>query len=236
MDINAAKLKVAKLLRLSEDGSASGSEAETALRMAEKLMQKYGIERAQLIGSGDKPVYDWQSGFYGFGREGKPTSKVPLWYQWLVVAIAKFTDTIVVTDHHPVEGAGVRFKGEAEDVILALWFAEYLKDCIRRETRQAGMGSSQAREEFRKVMSLRLSTRMREMREARNQAFSTSTALVVVNSKRQARDKHFGGASYRKGRDVQISNAEAHRKGYDAANRVQFNNPLGDDHRAGFIN
>lgn len=225
-DLDRIKAKVAKLLSLGENGAAAENEAETAMRQAESLMRKYGIERSQIVADGGEVSYTWESGYYAFG-DGKANKKVPVWYQWLTVSIARFTDTIVRMEYRFDEGMGVRFQGEAEDIVLALWFADYLKDSIRRATRDAKMGSSQGREAFRKAMAIRLCYRMNELREKRNQEFSSSTALVVVNDKLAKRDAFFGGESYRANKKaVTISNAEAIRKGYSAADRVQFNKPL----------
>lgn len=225
--LESAKLKVAKLLRLGQDGAASENEAETALRQAEALMRKYGIDRSQVLKEGGQIEYKWESGYYDFGRDGQPVKKNPIWYQWLIVAIANFTDTIAYNSWDHARGCAlVKFAGELEDVVLALWFAEYLKDAVRRGTRNANMGSSAGREAFRKAMSLRLCARMRQMREERTRVFSTSTALVVVSDKLTKRDEHFGKAKYKTGKAVTISNLDAIRRGHAEAEKVQFNKPL----------
>ena len=226
MDINAAREKVAKLINLAENNAAGENEANTAIRQAEKLMQKYGIDRSEIFQKEGKVSYEWESSFYPFGREGKPTRKVPVWFQWLAVQVAKFTDTIVEIGYDYQVGVGVKFKGHQEDVILACWFADYLKECIRRETRAAEMGSSRGREDFRKAMSLRLCARMRDMIAQRTQVFSSSTALVVVNDKLSRRDKFFGSPAYREGRGLTRVSHEAVVKGTAAADRVNFNTPL----------
>lgn len=225
MDPVKAKLKIAKLLRLGENTGATTNEAETALRQADALMRKYGITRAQIVEGGGEVTYNWESGFYEFGRDGKPVKKNPIWYQWLIVGIANFTDTIASNAYDYERGAGVKFKGEAEDVVLALWFADYLKDAIRLATRAADAGSPQGREEFRKAMSLRLCARMREMRQQRTQE-TTGTALVVVSDKLAKRDEQFGQAKYKTGKAVTLHMGDVVQKAVAAANKVQFNKPL----------
>lgn len=224
MNLDEAKLKISKLLRLGESDNAN--ESETALRQAESLMRKYHLSRVDLFEKDGKISYKWESGFYSFGRDGQPVRKSPVWFQWVCVEIAKFTDTIVSNDLSLEEGAGLRFKGEAEDVILALWFADYLKDAIRRATREANMGSSAGREAFRKTMALRLCARLRELREQRQQTFSTGTSLIVISDKLAKRNEHFGGEKYKAGKQVKISHQDAVNKGYHAANKVQLNKPL----------
>lgn len=226
MNLDEAKLKIAKLLRLGENQGANNNEAETAIRQAEALMRKYNVTHTEVLEKGGEIFYKWESGFFGFGRDGKPVQRNPIWFQWVCVEVAKFTDTIVTNDYHHEDGAGVRFKGEAEDVILALWFADYLKDAIRKATREADMGSPQEREAFRKSMSLRLCSRLRELRELRQRDFSTGTALVVVSDKLAKRNEYFGGESYKVGRAVKISHNGAILKGYEAANKVPLNKPL----------
>lgn len=222
-DLNRVKDKIAKLFNLGENEGAAENEAETALRQAEALMRKYGLERSEVMAKNGTVSYVWNSGYYAFGRDGKPVRKIPDWYSWLAVAIAGFTDTIVKIHHHPEMGTGVEFYGEATDVVLAIWFSDYLKDCIRRATRDANMGSSKGREDFRKGMSLRLVQRMRGMKAQRDQVFSSSTALVVVDDKLAQRNEHFGAPQYKtNNRSIRIS-GEAANKSREAADKVQFN-------------
>lgn len=230
MNLDEAKLKIAKLIRLGENQGSAENESETAMRQAEALMRKYNLSRAEILMKDGEVKYTWEAGFYGFGRPGKPVSKVPVWFQGLSVAVARFTDTLVSLTNKPELGAGLSFRGEAQDVVLALWFIDYLKDAIRRATRDAGLGSSSSREDFRKVMAWRLSMRLKELREARNHQASDPNcrALVLVTEdKLKQRDAKFGGENYRSSKSSgTIKDPRAYQRGIDEANKVQLNKPL----------
>lgn len=56
------KDKIAKLLAMANDGRGNEFEAEAALRQAEKLMRKHGIEAGELADhTGTKPIYKWHT-------------------------------------------------------------------------------------------------------------------------------------------------------------------------------
>ena len=61
----------------NDKGGASQQEVETALRHAEAMMRKHGIEQAELITAGRSLAYNWETGYYAFGRDGKPTKNNP---------------------------------------------------------------------------------------------------------------------------------------------------------------
>lgn len=229
MDINEARAKIMKLMAMAQDkDGASAQEVETALRHAESLMRKHGIDASTLTPDQIASTkFNWESGYYAFGRDGKPTSKNPQWFGWLACAVANFTDTIVVSACDPHLGYGVSYKGDEEDVVFALWLIGYLKDAIRKATREASLSSATQRETFRKSMSLGLCNRMRDLRKERQAAFaSTGTALVVVSDKLAKRDEFFGGPKYKQTKGITLRDQEAAGKGMQAAQKVQFNRPL----------
>lgn len=233
MELNTIKAKIAKLMNMADPNrGGSAQECETALRQAESMMRKYGIDQSEIhADTGSR--YRWESGYYSFGRDGKPTQSNPKWFSWLAVAVANFTDTIVIQSRDRELGYGVTYKGHEEDVVFALWLISYLKSSIRLETRNADLGSSQARETFRKSMAMGLCTRMKALRTERDQVFKTAgTALVVVNQKLAERDSHFGGPKYVTGRAVKLHDQGAAAKGFQAAQKVQFNKPLANSYNS----
>ena len=239
MDLEQAKSKIAKLMAMADTNSgATQNEMETALRQAEKMMLKFGISLLDVQQSNNKPYqFSWDTGFYPFGREGKGTQSNPVWFQWLAVSVANFTDTIVVQAMRR-EGYGVEFKGNDEDVAFALWLIAYLKDNLRKATREADLGSSAGRETFRRSMATRLGGRMRELRQQRSVQLSSCNALVVVDRKIAERDCHFGGPKYKTGKSrTQMGSyiGDAAAKGRAAAERVNFNRPIESTRSAGQI-
>jgi len=225
-----AKAKIAKLMKLADPTrGAAQNEAETALRQAQKLMEKFGIDLSQI--DPDAPMkaqFVWDVGFYPFASGEKFVKKNPEWFQWLASGVAIFTDTICLARLDVHLGAGVVFKGTDQDVAFALWLISYLKDCIRQGTREAKVGSPAAREAFRKAMAYTLSSRMQVLRQNRNQVFESSKALVVVDSKLAARNSEFGQPNYRTSRADPFtgSQVDASMKGYAAGEKIQFNRPV----------
>lgn len=228
MDKDTIKAKIAKLLNMADpERGGSAQECEIALRQAESMMQKYGISQAEIgIEAGSR--YHWESGFYAFGRDGKPTKKNPDWFNWTAVGVANFTDTIVVQSYDTELGLGVTYKGHDDDVVFALWLIAYLKNSIRLATRDAKLGNTQNRQTFRKTMALALTARMKQMRQQRDQVFKEAgTALVVVETKKQERDEFFGAPQYKSAtRSIKLHGEDAIRKAYQAAEKVQFNKPI----------
>ena len=53
------KDKINKLMAMATDGRGNEFEAEAAMRLAERLMRKHGIDIAELANrTGQKPIYD----------------------------------------------------------------------------------------------------------------------------------------------------------------------------------
>jgi len=238
MDITTAKEKVRKLFAIADTNSgASPQEMETALRHAEALMRKHNIQMAEVLDSGKQIDFNWDSGFFAFGENGKVVQSNPIWFQWLGTGIARFTDTICRQTRLPGQGIGLSFYGEESDVAFALWLAGYLKDSIRRGTRDAKCGSKEGRETFRRSMAVALCHRMAKMREDREQSQKQAgTALVVVNQKIALRDQEFGGENYRKTRSsVVIHDENAATKAWHAAQKVTLSRVIGQSQTSGLL-
>jgi len=234
MDANQAKDKVVKLLNLAKDQGAASNEAERALSQAEALMRKFGIEAGECLQGDAAQDFDWANQFTPYGNKYHQAKSLPKWYQFIATGIAKFTDTIVRVHNNQESGMGVGFYGERSDVGFAVWLMDYLRDTTQRAAAERKDLGRMEREAFRLAMAVRLSSRMRELRAERDQAFqaSTGTALVVVSDKLAKRDEEFGAAEYQKSR-VRYNDRDAAMAGQSAADRVGFNRPLGaqENHR-----
>jgi hypothetical protein len=226
MDREKALGKIQKLMAMAAaDSNASETEVETALRQAESLMRKFAIDMAEALQAGKKPEFDWQQDVTYFGKGNK---SLPLWYQWMAVAVAKFTDTIVIVTRDPEQGAGVMYRGHSDDVVFATWLIDSLKDQLRRATRDASCGSPENRETFRKAFGKGVYTKIEALRKKRDEEMKVShgTALIVVNTKLVERDAHFGGASYKTTKARVTGDATIYSKGYNAGKNAQVNKPI----------
>lgn len=223
MDREKALGKIQKLMAVAApDSNASETEVETALRQAESLMRKFAIDMAEALQAGKKPEFDWQQDVTYFGNGNK---SLPIWYQWMAVAVANFTDTIVIVSRDPEQGAGVMYRGHADDVVFATWLIDSLKEQLRRATRDAKCGSPENRETFRKAFGRGVVTKINEIRKQRDQKIP-GNALIVVNTKLAERDAHFGGVKYKTTKSRVAGDATSYQKGYNAGKNVQVNKPI----------
>lgn len=225
------KDKVAKLLAMAHDGRGNEFEADAALRQAEKLMRKHGIDAAELQDrTGQRPVYNWEAVYVPAGAP-QPVQSSPLWFGWLISSIGKFTDCKVGYGW-PGHGHGVcaKFEGDEVDVEYAVWLCKHLRDDCRRQA-AAFPGDRAERESFRKGYVLRIQQRMRDLLAERQEALraavtSTGTALVVVEAKLAARDAQFGAQEWGRSRTVTLR-PSGRAAGMAAGNRVGFGRPVG---------
>lgn len=109
------KDKIRKLLALAADPNAQGAEAETAARMAAKLMAKHDIDLAELEEEELRKAWDMTTAEAQGCRPGKKNpTEVPPWIGIIAWGVKVFTRT------RCSNGRGVvRFKGPREDVELA---------------------------------------------------------------------------------------------------------------------
>jgi len=238
MDRDRAKEKVEKLMAMAApDSGASEQEMETALRQAEALMRKHGIEMAELQSrTGEAPAWEWTKVMVPAGTPTQKMRHLPQWFDTLSVQIAEFTDTKVTCCSIKDYGIGVQFAGDVIDVEYAVWLMKHLRDTIR------AMGTAyicrgytddervREREVFRRGMSWRLRERMKALRKERNAAMeavktATGTALMVIDQKIALRDAEFGKPKYT---TVHSSmwDRRAGAAGREAGDKVGFSRPV----------
>ena len=236
----AAKDKIAKLMAMATHEGSNDQEAETALRQAEAMMRKHGIDAAELQDrTGQKPVYQWSTVHVPAGAP-RPIQNAPLWFGWIFSEIGRFTDTKVgYAMIHP-HGVCATFKGDATDVEYAVFLCKHLRDDCRRQARafqpepmygwNGQQENAKQRENFKKGYASRVTGRMRALRAERDNALravvtSTGTALVIVQQKIALRDAEFGKQTYGRSRSTSMGNgAEAGRR---AGDRASFSRPIG---------
>lgn len=216
-----AEQKIRKLLALA-NGDANENECATALRQAEALMRKHGIDEATVTmaaidaGSLDtsKQTLDLQ-----YGR------LMPSWAGVLSVGVAKFTDTIVRIS--TVDGrAHVVFAGVTTDVATAAWLLRYLMEAVDRERKADKVGHGVAA--YRSAAAVTLQNRMYALRRERDEVFKENTgfALVVVNTK-LAKVKELYGEQRTAKVKSKASDLVSHLKGRSAGGRININTAIG---------
>lgn len=234
-DRESVKEKIAKLMALAADGSgAADNEAETALRMAEKLMRRHGIELAEIQeATGQKPIWKWTEDLVPASWP-KPVQSAPLWFGWIVAEIGKFTDTRVSYVGTRDRGVCAKFQGDEVDVEYALWLGHHIRTQIRVVANAwdapgaTGDERWANREEFRHSMAHRICDRMKALRAERTEAYrSTGMALVVIEDKIAQRDQQFGVQKYGSSkRSHPRGSTEAFYAGKAAGDKVQIHRPI----------
>ena len=225
MDVNKAKDKLAKLMAVAKNAGSAEGEASNALRMAEAIMRKFGLEEADAVTEAPKN-FDWSSQFVPYVYDGCKATKMPPWIQCMAVGVAEFTDTVAKI-HTRNGGVGIGFYGEISDVAFAQWLLQYLIDNVQKEaSAHVELGRS-GRIQFRTAMASRISKRMKDLRAERTEAFaaSTGTALVVVNRKIEERNQEFGASNY-KTTKIEVRDRGAFEAGCAAGNKVNFSKPI----------
>ena len=99
VDQNAIRSKIQKLLAMAKDARGNENENETAMRMANALMTKYGIDAADLQDStGQKPRYDWIETSLPVGERCKFTSWNPHWIDGYLEELQRFMQAGILPD------------------------------------------------------------------------------------------------------------------------------------------
>ena len=216
--------KLKKLLAMGNDKRTNENEAEAALRMAEALMRKHGLEEADI-----KDAIAFEYDMTSELMELEHGVKVPQWLNLLSFGVERFTDTSlrivwVKASYANIQVQRLLFSGVREDVEIATWLMKYLMEAIDRERKRDNVGK--AVDAYRRGASHTLQNRMIALRAERNQVFeeSSSTALMVVDQKKAAVLEKFGA-----GETSQIKmrgDAAAYDKGQAAGKRIPINTAL----------
>lgn len=196
--------KIHKLMKFGNDARGNEHEMETALRQAAKLMAEHGISEAEA----DMAALDEGSMVFGevYARadgteNGRSFKEVRKYAQWLAVGVARFTDTIARITHDEVKGAGLKFQGEKNDVVMARWLFGVLAQEVLRATRE----SEYRNPNFRLACAGRVAERLKQAAKERHATINTaaqsgSRALVVVDRKQAEIAQRFGPEKYTHGR------------------------------------
>lgn len=224
------RAKIQKLFAMHNDSGASETEAETALRHAKILMEKYDIEMSELREE-DLPDFEWTEGNV---RQGpSPFYKnCKGWIGSLALPVGGFTDTLVSWARFDGDSR-ILFKGDVVDVERATWLMTHLITCVEVAA-QTFVGGKAERTDFRRAMVSRLRERMNEMKEEANEhanQVSQGRSMVLVDKKIDERDKIFGKQRVRSTK-VRAATNRAKSAGIKAGNNVGFGRPIANKSKA----
>ena len=220
---------IRKLLAMATHERSNEHEAETAMRMANRLMTQHGIDAAELEDqTGVKPAYDWTATTIPVGERAKPMSWFPQWAGFLCMGVAKFTDCKVQRTVNVDHGECIKFMGDVADVEYASWLFKLMRDYGYAESKSV---AGRHRDTFLKAYALRLCGRMTALLAERNAAMKaavtkTGTALMVIENKLALRDAEFGKQGHGRKSRVKFA-SDGFTQGRAAADKVNFNRPIG---------
>jgi hypothetical protein len=221
--------KISKLLAMATHERSNEHEAETAMRLAEKLMRIHNIELADLEDStGKQTVYTWRSITIPVGEFAKPMSWFPMWSGYQALAVARFTDCKIERALDLHYGQCVKFMGDETDIEYCAWLFKKLRDFGWAESKSV---PGVQRDTFCKSYALQLTARMETIKaqgeaELRQAVTKSGTALMVVQNKIALRDSEFGKQKVRNSRAKLGSKGFV--EGRAAADRASFNRPIGN--------
>lgn len=251
-DRSKALSKIQKLLKMAKDGRGNANEAETALRQAQSLMNKFNIDDAEaslhdLRNDPDAIAQAWCKA--GYGKQAF-LRRMPRWSGVLALGVGRLYECRTKAIWSEGQGLGVMFGGFKPDMQVAVWTFEFLITCVRRacdsfedalKTGDAdvlndlGLNPIQAmcllaetpkqrKILFREGMCIELQQRMYKLAEERanEQAASTAGTALVV-AKEAALNAHFGAQTSRKTkRTLNGTHAAATNAGIAAAQKTDL--------------
>jgi len=241
MDQKSIIEKIKALLTLAEDAGATDSEGETAARMAQLLMSKYGIAEEAVRQAAAAEGHAPKAAPIESERHGKWRSR-PTWVGQLMSAVATHNGCYVYWEHVWSDDAmrflyALRVCGTEHNRELAIALFSLLQEQVERFTKRSckGKGRTYANN-FRLGMVTRLNERLREAakqaeQEARQEA--TGSALVLVDKAILARREacnlarkwvQSNGVTLRSHKTYSQRDAEARQHGYREGNKATLHN------------
>lgn len=201
--------KIRKLLAMAAPGSgASEAEVETALRQAQKLMQKWGIDHTEDIKKEKAKIIDVRPEY----RPGKVYSSFPIWLTGLAVSVAKLWDCDVIYIKRSADyggGSCFQFVGLEADLEAARYTFHHLSSSIYRE---ANGSQSFCRGAGSRVWA-RISKILDERHREAQSDGTIGTALVLVDSKKAAIQELLGREVSYGQKQVKVSSWDDYTRG-----------------------
>jgi Protein of unknown function (DUF2786) len=186
--------RIKTLLAMAGD-TASPHEASIAAGRARKLMDQHQVKLADLTDDGG----------FGFREVDKEYRYMPLYRNWLTLAVAQYNDckSVATRKYKSTNNSytfQIVYQGYENDVLCAIAMYDYLIDTIDRLCAAyiAPMGYSRypakIGDAFKKEASAELCQRLRAMLKERTEAveFQTKTGTSLVLFKMAAVEAEFG--------------------------------------------
>lgn len=136
--IDRIKEKLAKLIRLSEDNTASDGEIENALNMAAQIMARHQLTRDDIDTNAEDPLARVRMGRFLTMAKG---AKATQWEKWLARFVGNFIGSVdyyfdprvrvlAAANNGRPFGTGFYFYGPEDDVEAAVALFQELQDAV----------------------------------------------------------------------------------------------------------
>lgn len=230
--------KINALLAKTVENGASEAEANTAIEMAQRLMEKHMIDESQLADHAlDKKCQQITVDMYPTGYDLTALNGV----------IADAFDCRCWWNRHKEE---VYFFGFGDDAKLAAYFYRYLNEAMTNEARKYRLSLEFVEQKikgyhgktiiasFRKGMMIRLIQRLADMKAKRqsNILRTTGTDLVLVKDDQVSEEYDALGIKAKsKKQNWDVTNVEAYGAGVERADNVNMVGGIEHDEAAGQI-
>ena len=234
IDLESVMRRVRKLLAIAGDSRANPAEAAAAAGQAERIMTKFQLDHAQVLGAQMKKTganfatVEVSANMKRNDPSRPALKKNPPWAGWLGVRCAKLNDCEVRFAHRQSPKgweAVVQFCGVDSDAQVAGWMFEYLVNELIKAMHAYQRGgitrSKLESESYRRGFVMALCDQLKKAEAAKAQDFAASssgTALMVV--KNQLVTDHFGEFKYGAAKAVEIKAGHAYRAGQAAGAKV----------------
>ena len=231
-NLESVMRRIQKLLAIANDGRGNPEESAAAASMAQKIMEKYQLEHADLI------IADLHRGDcmdeVAFSVKGKRKSlkKVPRWLDPLVLEVCRLNDVVVNLGFNPYDKSShYTFCGYKADIAVAVWTSEYLMVSVnnllsnfKKTDAYYLSGYTAILTSYREGVMRSILIALRKQRtekEAQNEAATqTGNSLMVV--KKQAVEAHFGEQKTKERRAPRV-HLETFEQGVSDGSKIDVN-------------
>lgn len=226
-NLEKVKVKIAALIAKAKNSGSSEAEAIAAMDIARKIMAEHGVTLADIERS------TGESKSFNKVRANPGQRNLHTVDQFLVSAIATYTDTKVWIDKNVNRDSAVMFFGYSIDVELAVYLRDICLAAMDREWKlysaklPAGNRASK-RKSFMAGMALRLRERLQAMKQdmSSSNAQQTGTDLVVVKTHEVAKAFSDMNLRLKKGGMVRVNANSAFSDGKLAGDKVGLGRPV----------
>lgn len=180
--------RVQKLLAMAADES-SPNEAAIAAKRARSLMDKYQISLGDMLRNSE----------FSQSKVGLSRKFMPIWENWLAIAVANYNDCIASLDMNDYKYKTVMFKGYDSDVKMCEYMYVFLVEACKRHCSMQVTGSrynARVGTAYKEAFSGAVCDRLNDMTRNRKESMiSDGRSLMVI--KRDLVEQEFGKPGYK---------------------------------------